>query len=159
MDNQHIKNLVVNLPSDENLGAIDLVLEAGAANGSYEIGCLMYLKELEKQEYIKVDRLSGSSIGSISAILYITNQLELCTEMFEIMREAYSEYLKTFGRGHEVFLQQFLLPEIFKLIPKNLLIKSISELDFILQKLKFNRANLNKTEIGKIDFEVLKNKL
>ena len=43
MDNQHIKNLVVNLPK-ENLGAIDLVLEAGAANGSYEIGCLLYLK-------------------------------------------------------------------------------------------------------------------
>ena len=31
MDNQHIKNLVINLPSGENLGVIDLVLEAGAA--------------------------------------------------------------------------------------------------------------------------------
>ena len=45
MDNQHIKNLVVNLPNEENLGCIDLVLEAGAANGSYQIGCLLYLKE------------------------------------------------------------------------------------------------------------------
>ena len=46
---QHIKNLVVNLPQEENLGSIDLVLEAGAANGSYQIGCLLYLKELENQ--------------------------------------------------------------------------------------------------------------
>ena len=41
----------------------------------------------------------------------------------KIMRQAYGEYVKTFGQGHEIFLQEFLLPYIFKLIPKNLLIK------------------------------------
>ena len=65
--------LVVNLPKGENLGSIDLVLEAGAANGSYQIGCLLYLKELENQKKVKIDRISGSSIGAISGFYYFTD--------------------------------------------------------------------------------------
>ena len=93
MDNQHIKNLVVNLPSDENLGAIDLVLEAGAANGSYEIGCLMYLKELENQNKVKIDRISGSSIGAISGFYYFTNTLNKFQEDYLLLTKCFKEHL------------------------------------------------------------------
>lgn len=86
-----IQDLILNLKKSTEPTKINIVCDSGAFNGLYLMGGLMYLKELEKQEYIKVDRLSGSSIGSISAILYVVNQLELCTEMFEIMREAYKK--------------------------------------------------------------------
>ena len=87
MDNQHIKNLVVNLPKEENLGSIDLVLESGAANGSYQIGCLLYLKELENQKKVKIDRISGSSIGAISGFYYFTNMLDKynCPKNFDLL--------------------------------------------------------------------------
>ena len=86
MDNQHIKNLVVNLPKEQNLGSIDLVLESGAANGSYQIGCLIYLKELEKQNKVKIDRISGSSIGAISGFYYFTNTLDKFQEDYLLLR-------------------------------------------------------------------------
>ena len=93
MDNQHIKNLVVNLPKEENLGAIDLVLEAGAANGSYQIGCLLYLKELENQKKVKIDRISGSSIGAISGFYYYTDMLDNFQEDYFLLTKCFKEHL------------------------------------------------------------------
>ena len=92
MDNQHIKNLVVNLPKEENIGTIDLVLEAGAANGSYQIGCLLYLKELEKQNKVKIDRISGSSIGAISGFYYFTDTLDKFQEDY-FLTKCFKEHL------------------------------------------------------------------
>ena len=93
MDNQHIKNLVVNLPGGDNLGSIDLVLEAGAANGSYQIGCLLYLKELEKQNKVKIDRISGSSIGAISGFYYFTDTLDKFQEDYLLLTKCFKEHL------------------------------------------------------------------
>ena len=93
MDNQHIKNLVVNLPKEDNLGSIDLVLEAGAANGSYQIGCLMYLKELENQNKVKIDRISGSSIGAISGFYYFTDTLDKFQEDYLLLTKCFKEHL------------------------------------------------------------------
>ena len=44
-----IENLVKNLPKTDKSQNIDLVLEGGAFNGSYQIGSLMFLKEMEKR--------------------------------------------------------------------------------------------------------------
>lgn len=86
-----IQDLILNLKKPENPTKIDIVCDSGAFNGLYLIGGLMYLKELEKQEYIKIDRLSGSSVGSLSAILYASDRLDLAIELFNLMREAYKK--------------------------------------------------------------------
>ena len=48
----------------------DIVFEAGLFNGSYQMGFLKYIHELEKRHFISVNRLSGSSVGSIIALCY-----------------------------------------------------------------------------------------
>jgi hypothetical protein len=53
--------------------SVDLVFEGGLFNGSYQLGFLNYIKQMEKQQLLKVQRVSGCSIGSIIAFLYFTN--------------------------------------------------------------------------------------
>jgi len=52
---------------------VDLVFEGGVFNGSYQLGFLNYIKQMEKKRFLKVERVSGCSIGSIMAFLYFTN--------------------------------------------------------------------------------------
>lgn len=118
MDNKHIKNLVVNLPEKKNLGTIDLVLESGAANGSYQIGCLLYLKELEKQKKIKIDRISGSSIGAISGFYYFTNTLDKFQYDYVLLTECFKKNLNV-----------SVLKEILERKMKNISEEDIKELN------------------------------
>ena len=70
-----IENLVNNFPITKKKWHLDIVLEGGVANGSYQIGCLLYLKLLEKKCKLKIDRISGVSIGAITGFYYIINSL------------------------------------------------------------------------------------
>ena len=76
MLSQYIDNLIQNIPPRETPLELDIVLEGGLFNGSYELGILMFIKALEKKNYLKVNRLSGTSVGAINAFRYITNRLE-----------------------------------------------------------------------------------
>jgi hypothetical protein len=64
----------------------DIVLDSGANNGGYLVGCLLYLKELEKKKYIKIRKISGSSIGSICAFFYMCDHLELYDDIYSNTR-------------------------------------------------------------------------
>jgi hypothetical protein len=60
---------------------VDVVLEGGFFNGSYQLGFLHYIKQMEKKQIIKVNRLSGCSIGSTIALLYFIDiSLDDCIE-------------------------------------------------------------------------------
>ena len=143
MDNQHIKNLVVNLPKEENLGTIDIVLEAGAANGSYQIGCLMYLKELENQNKVKIDRISGSSIGAISGFYYFTDTLDKFQEDYLLLTKCFKEHLNVH------VLKEILEKKLEKLSQEN--IKELNDKLFIVyhdagQKKQILRKNYENKE-------------
>ena len=143
MDNQHIKNLVVNLPKEENLGTIDLVLEAGAANGSYQIGCLLYLKELENQKKVKIDRISGSSIGAISGFYYFTDMLDKFQEDYFLLTKCFKEHLNVH------VLKNILEKKFKKLSEEN--IKELNDKLFIVyhdagQKKQILRKNYENKE-------------
>ena len=70
-----IQNLIDNHPKTNETENMDLVLESGAANGGFHVGCLLYIKSLEKKKIIKIDRISGSSIGAIAGFYYLINSL------------------------------------------------------------------------------------
>jgi len=87
-----------NLPDDiknakEPL-VIDLVLDGGIFNGSYLVGALYFLKEMENRKYIKIDRISGCSIGSIVAFLYFIDGLDLMPELYNIINKDFRETYK-----------------------------------------------------------------
>jgi hypothetical protein len=89
MINEYIIKLISNLPDNvTNVTEpknIDLVLDGGIFNGSYLVGALYFLKEMEKRKYIKIDRVSGCSVGSIVGFLYYIDGLDLMSKLYEIV--------------------------------------------------------------------------
>jgi len=77
----YVDKLIDNLPdyikNQASPTKLDIVLDGGVFNGSYLIGALHFLKEMEKRKYIIIDRISGCSIGSIAAFLYTIDSLDL----------------------------------------------------------------------------------
>ena len=56
MIDEYVNKLIENLPeSSKKLQNIDLVLDGGLFNGSYLVGALYFLKEMERRQYIKID--------------------------------------------------------------------------------------------------------
>ena len=80
-----IENLPEELKNNKNPIKLDLVLDGGIFNGSYLVGALYFLKEMEKRNYIKIYRISGCSIGSIVAFIYIIDCLDISENFYNII--------------------------------------------------------------------------
>lgn len=79
---QYIHKLIDNIPKRECPLHLNLILGGGAFNGSYILGALHFLKELERKNYVIVDKISTCSISSILGMMYFTDQLEQATELY-----------------------------------------------------------------------------
>jgi len=55
----------------------NLVVDGGAFNCAFSGGCLYYINELEKLNYIRINKISGCSIGALLGYMYLTNTLHL----------------------------------------------------------------------------------
>lgn len=78
----YVETLVDNVPKPKKPVQIDLILSGGAFNGSYLLGGLYFLRELERRKYVRVRRISSCSVSSILATLYLTNQLDKADELY-----------------------------------------------------------------------------
>lgn len=95
-----IKGLLENIEKPLNPIDMDIVLEGGGFNGSFELGILMMLQEMEKQNYIKINRFSGASIGAILCLSYLINDLENYINYYGAIRESWREKI-TLNKIHE----------------------------------------------------------
>lgn len=86
----YINKLIENIPN-QSYGNINLILDGGAFSGSYILGGLLYLKQMELRNKIKIDKLSGTSIGSILCVLYKMNNLEYASNVYSNIRDYYKE--------------------------------------------------------------------
>jgi hypothetical protein len=86
---QFIENLPEEFKNNKYPLKIDLVLEGGIFNGSYLIGALYFLKEMEKRNYIKICKISGCSIGSIVAFIYIIDCLDIAEKFYSVIFEQF----------------------------------------------------------------------
>jgi hypothetical protein len=77
---QYAAKLIENLPPLPQKLKLDLVLDGGTFNGSYLVGGLYFLREMEKRNMIYVDKISGCSIGAFVAFAYFTNRLDIVDE-------------------------------------------------------------------------------
>ena len=95
MINEYVIKLIENLPDDiKNVNEpikMDLVLDGGVFNGSYHVGALYFLKEMEKRKYIKIERRSGCSVGSIVGFLYFIDSLDLMSNLYEVINKEFRE--------------------------------------------------------------------
>ena len=90
MIDEYVNRLIQNLPEEEKkLQHLDLVLDGGAFNGSYLVGALYFLKEMERRNHIKIERISGCSIGSVVALLYYIDSLDLMPKLYEIVNHEF----------------------------------------------------------------------
>lgn len=91
MINKYVEKFIENLPEELKNSKkpikLDLVLDGGIFNGSYLVGALYFLKEMEKRNYIKICRISGCSIGSIVAFIYIIDYLDISENFYSIIFE------------------------------------------------------------------------
>ena len=78
----YINNLIKKIPKQHikehikikgNPLKVDIVFEGGLFNGSYQLGFLNYIKKLETNNVLTVNRISGCSIGSIIGMFYFLN--------------------------------------------------------------------------------------
>jgi len=97
--NENITNLINNIPPPRYTETIHLVCDSGAYNGAYLYGMLLYMKKIESKQYIKIDKISGSSIGSLMGSLYILNKISLMYKYMPKLIECYkrSHCLKDFS--------------------------------------------------------------
>ena len=82
-----------NIPNDANASPtrLDIVIEGGAFNGSYLVGTLLFLKEMEKRKMITIERISGCSVGSILAFLYFIDALELAPDLYAVLLDDFKK--------------------------------------------------------------------
>tara|TARA_B100001758_G_C18403506_1_gene610502 strand:+ start:1151 stop:2149 length:999 start_codon:yes stop_codon:yes gene_type:complete len=70
---KYIDALIQNVTKTNIPPEIDLMFDIGGFNGLYGQGIGLYISRLEKADYFKVKRVSGASIGSLLALMYLTN--------------------------------------------------------------------------------------
>ena len=96
--NPFIKQLIDNIDNNKIERCIipkkiDLILDGGAFNGCFELGVLLYIKELELSNKINIKRVSGTSIGSILGVLYLLNKLDVAIDSSFKLWENYKSNL------------------------------------------------------------------
>jgi len=112
----YINKLIDNLPDTiKNAKTplqLDLVLDGGLFNGSYLVGALYFIKEMEDRDYVKVKRISGSSIGSIIGFLYFIDALDEASSLYEML-------LTDFKKTHNLTFITTLKERLQHKIPSN----------------------------------------
>lgn len=83
--NQLLLNISDEMRNKEDPLVLDIILDGGAFNGSYLIGALQFLNAMEEEKWIKINRLSGASIGSLCAVLYYYNALDEFSNLYKDM--------------------------------------------------------------------------
>ena len=98
MINDYVIKLIENLPDDLKNSKtplrLDLVLDGGIFNGSYLVGALYFLKEMEKRNYVIIERISGCSIGSVVAFLYFIDSLDMMPQLYDIVKKEFQNGYK-----------------------------------------------------------------
>jgi len=110
--NTLIDNLPIELKNTNCPLELDLVLDGGVFNGSYLVGALLLLKEMEKRNYVKVKRISGCSIGSLAGFLYFID----CLDLIYIF---YDEIVDHFKKKYNFKIYKNLKKYLNGKIPKN----------------------------------------
>lgn len=114
MIEQYVNKLIENLPI-ENIKnqRLDLVLDGGIFNGSYLIGALYFLKEMERRNYVKIERISGCSIGSLVAFLYFIDAFDLMPTLYNIVKDEFkSKFSLRSIKNLKSYLKDRIPPDI-----------------------------------------------
>lgn len=145
MIKSYINKLIENLPVElkknkENKTPmkVDLILDGGLFNGSYLVGALYFIKEMESRNYIKVERISGCSSGSMVGFLYFIDALDELPSLYESL-------LYDFKKNSNFnFIKKFK-QKIIHLVPNNICEKVSKRLYISFNNVKNGKKIVKKT--------------
>lgn len=129
--------LIENIPSHNIPPTLNIVLEGGCMNGAFEIGGLMLIKQMEKQNKLKINKISGVSVGSYAAFLYLTDNLDLYVSTYNEMKSNFKNTLKLntlYGQLKEI--TQNLTDKEFSSLQNNKLFISFYNISTGMQQIK-----------------------
>jgi hypothetical protein len=136
--NKLIENLPVEIKQNKTPTKIDLILDGGLFNGSYLIGALYFIKEMEARRYIKVERISGCSIGSLVGLLYFIDALDELPFLYESLLDDF-KYQNNFA------LIKNLKQKLIHRIPENICEKVFKRLYISFNNIKTGKKIVKKT--------------
>uniref|UniRef100_A0A6C0HHW2 PNPLA domain-containing protein n=1 Tax=viral metagenome TaxID=1070528 RepID=A0A6C0HHW2_9ZZZZ len=109
---EYIKALLLNVDLSKLKKEINLIFDGGAFNGGFAAGVAMYVKALEEQELVKIDKVSGCSIGSAIALWYVCGCQEEAIRFFEQMTIDFQDTLNLVGYHKNIKdFVHFLFPD------------------------------------------------
>lgn len=80
--------LITNISNRDIPEKLDVVLEGGAMNGSYQAGSLCYLRALEKAGKTKIMRISGVSCGALVGAVFLALDLNSFEEFYKKLTDS-----------------------------------------------------------------------
>lgn len=125
MIEKYASKLIENLPNNitSSQTNINLILDGGLFNGSYLIGAMYFIKEMEKKNYIIIHNISACSVGSIIALLYYNNSLELITPLYKLIKQNLENtYSLSLLKSLKLLLKQHINENILNKINNKLFI-------------------------------------
>jgi hypothetical protein len=142
MINTYIHKLIENLPDEikntKKPIKLDLVLDGGLFNGSYLVGALYFIKEMERRKYVKVERISGCSIGSLCGLLYFIDALDDLAYLYESL-------LDDFKKNQNFAFLKILKQKLIHRIPHNICEKLFKRLYISYNNVKNGKKVVKKT--------------
>jgi hypothetical protein len=110
---QYINALTVNLHSVGEPKPLNLIFDSGAVNGLIGIGAALYLHHLEKIKHIKVNKVSGCSVGSLIALWYLCGCPETIYSHIETLFAYYKKHKDffIFEQMVKAVIQQFFITD------------------------------------------------
>jgi hypothetical protein len=109
---EYIKALILNVDYRNLPKELNLIFDSGGFNGVYAIGVGMYIKALEKQNKIKIKKVSGCSIGALVSLWYLCGCNNNILEEFELISNKFKtelnvlEYINLIKKYVSIFLQK-----------------------------------------------------
>ena len=94
LDKLELATLINNIEESHIPKKLNLILEGGCMNGAYEIGGLTFIKQLEKNNYTSIEKISGASVGAYAGFLFITDNLTHYIDEYSDMRDSFKKHLK-----------------------------------------------------------------
>ena len=132
-----VDSLIKNIKKPDIPYTLDIILEPGSFNGAYEVGGLIFIRELEKNKYFKVGRISGSSIGAFAGFLYFTNNLDRFVEIYDYLRKSFLEKVSLYKLKEVLLgLTNNIDDEKFKLLQEDKLFISTYDVQKMHQIIK-----------------------
>ena len=134
--NQYINALLVNVNSKRIPNCVNLIFDSGAVNGLLGIGAALYIHHLQENNYIKINKVSGCSIGSIIAVWYLCGCPEIIYDFLDELFTYYKEHKNFF------IFEKIIRKSIYKLFTND----DLSRLDDILY-INYYDTTLHKEEV------------